>query len=53
LNDTDINRLTAITSRGYTGHEHMDEFGLINMPALQSGVKEGTAESMIQNSACF
>ncbi|MBO5381621.1 MAG: RHS repeat-associated core domain-containing protein [Bacteroides sp.] len=33
LTDSEKASLNSITSRGYTLHEHMDEFGLINMNA--------------------
>jgi RHS repeat-associated protein len=33
LNAAEIVAVNSVTSRGYTGHEHIDEFGLINMNA--------------------
>ena len=34
--------------RGFTGHEHLPDFNLINMPARRSATKEGMAGSMIR-----
>lgn len=41
LSSAELVAANSITSRGYTGHEHIDEFGLINMNARIYDAKLG------------
>jgi hypothetical protein len=43
-------RTSRLTDRGFTGHEHMDDFGLINMPVRRSLGEGGNGREPVPKS---